>query len=166
MNATWVNASILVGSLMFMCALAVSAFFEPQWRVLHVFQALTYVAVIVLTRKRNPWGFGAGVFISVFWNALLLFRTPVGAAAIPVVGNFIRTGQLQRPDVLLQLFGACGHVLIIVACLVGFWRTRPAARQWSQFAAGGALAVAYLLTMVFTVGPPEGAEHIKQALGL
>lgn len=35
-NATWVNAFILVGSLIFMAGLAISAYFLPQWRVLHV----------------------------------------------------------------------------------------------------------------------------------
>jgi hypothetical protein len=59
-----------------------------------------------------------------------------------------------------------GHFLIIVACLAGFWRTRPARRQWTQFVGGGAIAVGYLLAMVWTVGPPEAADHVKQALGL
>jgi hypothetical protein len=64
------------------------------------------------------------------------------------------------------LFAALGHVLIIIACLVGFLRTRPAGRQWREFVAGDASAIGYLLAMVWTVGPPEGVEHIKQALGL
>jgi hypothetical protein len=152
----WINPSIVVGSLIFIFALAVSAYFEPQWRVLHVLQALIYVAVIVLTRRKSAWGFGAGVMIAVFWNFLVLFRSPVGSEALN--GHF-------RPDILLQLFAACGHFLIIAACLVGFLRARPAARQWGQFATGGVLAIAYLITMAFTVGPPEAAQHIKQALG-
>jgi hypothetical protein len=64
------------------------------------------------------------------------------------------------------LFGALGHFLIIIACLVGFSRTRPAGRQWAKFVAGGVIAVGYLLVMVWTIGPPEGVAHIKQALGL
>jgi hypothetical protein len=165
-DATWINASVLIGSMMFVFALAVSAFFEPQWRVLHFLQALPYVAIIVLTRRRSAWGFGAGTFTALFWNALVLFRSPVGSEGIHVIGNLVRTGQVQRPDVLVQLIAACGHFLIIVACLVGFLRIRPAARQWGQFAAGGALAIGYLLAMAFTVGPPEAAQHIRQALGL
>jgi hypothetical protein len=165
-NAAWINAFILVGSVMFLCALAVSAIFLPQWRVLHVLQALPYVAIIALTRRKSAWGFGAGVFTATFWNVLVLFRSPVGPQATQAIENLFRAGQAQRPDVLLQLFGACGHVLIIAACLVGFFRTRPAARQWSQFAAGGVLTIGYFLAMAFTVGPPEAAQHIRQALGL
>jgi hypothetical protein len=165
-NPTWIDASILVGSAIFIFALAISAYFEPQWRVLHFLQALIYVAVIVLTRRKSAWGFGAGVFIAVFWNTLVLFRSPVGSDAVQVIGSLVRTGQLERLDVLVQLFAAGGHFLIIVACLVGFSRIHPVARQWSQFAAGGALSIGYLLAMVFTIGPPEAAQHIKQAFGL
>jgi hypothetical protein len=165
-DATWINASILVGSLIFVFALTVSAFFEPQWRVLHFLQALPYVAVVVFTRRRSAWGFGAGVLTAVFWNILVLLRSPVGPEGIQAIESLLRTGQVQRPDVLLQLFAAAGHFLIILACLVGFFRLRPAPRHWGQFAAGGALAIGYLLVMAFTMGPPEAAQHIRQALGL
>ena len=157
-DARWINASIAIGSVIFIFALAVSAFFEPQWRVLHFFQALIYVAVIVLTRRKSAWGFGAGVFIAVFWNFLVLFRTPVGSEAL--------NGHLFEPGILIQLLAACGHFLIIVACLVGFFRLRPGGRQWSAFAGGGIIAIGYLLTMAFTIGPPEAAQHIRQALGI
>ena len=165
-DAKWINASIVTGSAIFIFALAVSAFFAPQWRVLHVLQALIYVAVIVLTRRKSSWGYGAGVLIAVFWNVLVLFRSPVGADGVRVIETLIRTGATTQPDILVQLFAAFGHCLIIVACLVGFLRTRPAARQWRQFFGGGALAIGYLLTMAFTLGPPEAAENIKRSLGL
>ncbi len=165
-GAKWINPSIVVGSAIFVSALAVSAFFDPQWRVLHVLQALIYVAVIVLARRNSAWGFGAGVFIATFWNILVLFRSPVGPLAVAGIGSLMHGGPAPRPDVVLQVVAACGHVLIIVACLVGFFRTRPGARQWGEFVAGGVLAVGYLLTAVFTVGPAEGAQHIRQALGL
>ena len=152
-----------VGSAIFIFALAVSAFFAPQWRVLHVAQALIYIAVIVLTRRKSAWGFGAGVFIAVFWNTLVLFRSPVGVQALPAIETLFRGGQPQQPDVLLQLFAACGHFLIIFACLVGFLRTRPTPRLWRQFAAGGALAIGYLLAVAFAIGPPEAAQNIKRA---
>jgi len=156
-SASWINVCIIAGSVMFVFALTVAAIFAPQWRVLHVAQALIYVAVIVLARKQSAWGLGAGVVVPAFWTALLLFRSPVGTALVH--------GQVSQPDVFLQLFGAVGNCLIIVACLAAFLGVRPAGRKWAQFAAGGALSLGYLLTAVFTIGPPEGAQHIKQALG-
>ncbi len=40
----WANA---VSCLLFIFALAVSAYFEPAIRVLHVFQSLIYIAVMI-----------------------------------------------------------------------------------------------------------------------
>jgi hypothetical protein len=164
-DAKWINASIVIGSTIFIFALAVSAFFAPQWRVLHCLQALIYVVVIVLTRRKSAWGYGAGVLIAVFWNVLVLFRSPVGAEGVRVIEALMRGGQVSQPDIFVQLFAAFGHCLIIVACLVGFLRTRPAGRQWGQFFGGGALAIGYLLTMAFTLGPPEAAENIRRSFG-
>jgi hypothetical protein len=76
-----------------------------------------------------------------------------------------RGGPAPDPGVVIQLFAALGHCLIIVACVVAFLRTHPGSRQWGQFFAGGFLSLGYLLAASFTIGPPEAAEHIKQALG-
>ncbi len=143
---------------MFVFGLTVSAIFAPQWRVLHVFQALIYVALVALTRRKSAWGFGAGVLIALFWNYLTLIRSPVGR-------NLIE-GHGGDPSTAIQVVAACGHFVIIFACLAGFLQTRPASRQWAQFATGGVFAIGYLLAMAALVGPPEGMEHIKAAFGL
>jgi len=165
-SSSWINACILIGSALFVGALAVSAYFEPEWRVLHVFQGLIYVAVVVLAWRQSAWGYGAGACIATFWNVLLLFRSPFGTAAIEAIGTLARTGAMQRPDVWVQLFAVFGHFLIIVACLVAFLRERPDGTQWRRFVGGGVLAIGFLLVMAFTVGPPAAAEHLKQAFGL
>jgi len=163
-NATWINTSILVGSLIFMSALAISAFFAPQWRVLHLLQGSIYIVVILMTRRLSTWGFGAGALLATFWNWLLLFRSPVGTEGIKAIGTVLRGGP-PDPSTLIQLFAACGHFLIIGACVAGFLRLRPTGGQWGEFIGGGVLAIGFLLVMAFTVGPPEAAVHIKQALG-
>src|SRR5580700_3778383 len=49
-RTSWIDVCVVAGSAMFILALTVAAIFAPQWRVLHVAQALIYVAVIVLAR--------------------------------------------------------------------------------------------------------------------
>jgi hypothetical protein len=71
----WTRVSISIGVGLFILALALSAVIVPQLRLLHLFQALIYVAVIVLTRRNSPWGFGVGVIIPTAWNCLNLFVT-------------------------------------------------------------------------------------------
>jgi hypothetical protein len=62
--------------------LALSAFFVPQLRTLHVLQAFLYVAIILLARRDSPWGFGAGVIIATVWNGLNFFITHLFQAGV------------------------------------------------------------------------------------
>ena len=160
----WINSTIAVGSAMFVFGLAVSAAFAPEWRVLHVLQALIYIAVVTLTWRKYPAGFGAGLAMAVFWNTLLL--TTAARDIMQELGTLVRTGQPHRPDLLLSLFAACGHILIILACIAGFFRIRPAARQWAQGIAGGVAALAYLIAIVFIFGPPQAVTLMKHVFGL
>ena len=152
-NPAWINVSILVGAGLFIIALIVSAVFDPKIRVLHVLQALIYIAVIVLTRKNSAWGFGAGCIIAAFWNYINLFVTSFVKAGLQQLSTLLRTGQLHRPDLLIAVIAASGHFLLIVACLAAFLRTRPGVRRWGQFMAGGVLAVAYFVAIIITTGP-------------
>lgn len=166
-NAPWIDTCILIGSGLFVFALGVAAAFVPNLRVLHVLQALVYVAVVILTRRQSAWGFGVGVAAAAFWNAVGFFATP------PLLLNGVqelwaatRTGQVQHPDLMLMLLAGAGHVLIIIACLVGFFRTRPGARQWAEFLAGGVLVTGYVAAIVFAVGPPQSVALFRRILGL
>lgn len=152
-NPAWINASILVGAGFFIFALILSAVFDPKIRVLHALQALIYIAVIVLTRRNSAWGFGAGCIIAAVWNYINLFVTTFVKAGLQQLSTLLRTGQLDRPDLLIAVIAAAGHFLLILACLAGFLRTRPGTRRWGQFIAGGALAVGYFVAIVITTGP-------------
>jgi hypothetical protein len=77
----WASLSIQGGAGLFLLALFVSAVFDPTIRILHALQALIYVEVIVLARRDNAWGLGAGCMIAAFWNYMNLFVT-----------NFIASG--------------------------------------------------------------------------
>ena len=113
-NPGWINASILVGAGLFICALVVSAIFDPSIRVLHALQALIYVAVIILTRRGSSWGFGAGCFIAAFWNYTNLFVTTFIRAGLGQLMTYRPTGQLHRPDLVVAVIAAAGHFLMIV----------------------------------------------------
>jgi hypothetical protein len=109
--------------------------------------------VIVWTRAGSAWGFGAGCIIAAFWNYTNIFVTTFVKAGLQQISLLVRTGQLHRPDLLIAVITAAGHFLLIIACLAGFLRTRPGARRWGQFVAGGALAVGYFAAILVTTGP-------------
>ena len=56
-NSRWPLAAIHIGASMFVVALVASAFFDHSIWVLYAFQALIYVAVMLLAQRRSPFGF-------------------------------------------------------------------------------------------------------------
>lgn len=145
--------SIAIGAGLFILCLVLSAVIVPQLRLLHVFQALIYLAVILLTRRNSPWGFGIGVIIPVAWNCLNLFVTHLFQAGAVQFWSLVCTGHLSRPDTLLVMIGSMAHFLLIIACVAGFIQLRPRKKQWGKFFAGGFLALAYFALIIVTTAP-------------
>jgi len=151
--ARWIHMSIVFGAGLFILALAVSAALIPQLRFLHLFQAIIYVAIIVLSQRNSPWGFGFGIFVPVVWNCLNLFVTHLIEAGAAQLWLFLRTGHVSRPDTLMVMIGGVAHFILIAACLVGFLRLRPDKKKWSRFIAGGFLSLAYFALIIVILAP-------------
>lgn len=162
----WINAAIAIGSGMFVLGLTIAAVFASEWRVLHFFQALIYVAVVALVWRKSAMGFGAGLAVPLFWNALSVFVTGDTRDGLRELGTLARTGHTEHPDVLLSLFAFCGHLLIIIGCAVGFIRIRPRARQWTKLLIGAVIALGYLIAIVFVFGPPQAVQLMKHVFGM
>ena len=145
--------SISIGVGFFIFALAVSAFFVPRLRLLHVFQTLIYVAVMVLTRRNSPWGFGIGVIIPTAWNCLNLFVTHLFQKGAVQFWSLVRTGHVSRPETMMVMVGGVAHFLLIVACVAGFLQLRPRGKQCGQFFGGGILASAYFALIIAIAAP-------------
>jgi len=149
----WVRIWIPIAAGLFLFALTGSAALIPQLRLLHLLQALIYVAIVVLTRRNNAWGFGAGVIIAVLWNGLNLFVTHLFQAGAVEFWSLLRTGQVSRPDTLLVLVGGVAHFLLIIVCMAGFLELPPSRKHWGQFFGGGLLVSAYMVLIVVTAAP-------------
>jgi hypothetical protein len=149
----WIRISIPIGAGLFILALTVSAVVIPQLRLLHLLQALIYVAIIILTSRNSPWGFGVAVFISTAWNCLNLFVTHLFEAGAGLLWSFLRTGHLSRPETVMVFIGSLAHFLLIVACMVAFLQLRPGKKQWSQFFTGGFLILSYMALIIFIAAP-------------
>jgi len=66
---------IIVGGCVFISMLGLSAYWEPDIRWLHFFQAWMYVATIVLAHRRNRWGYFIGFSAAGLWIYANLFAT-------------------------------------------------------------------------------------------
>jgi hypothetical protein len=149
----WIRVSIPVGVLLFILALIGSAIVIPQLRLLHLLQALIYVAIIILAGRNSPWGFGIAVFISAAWNCLNLFVTHLFTAGAALLWSFICTGHLVRPDTVMVFIASLAHFLLIVACVIAFLRLRPGKKQWYHFFTGGLLVLVYMALIIIIAAP-------------
>ena len=149
----WVRLSIPVGVGLFIFALAVSAAVVPQLRLLHLLQALIYVAIFILTRRSNALGFGAAVFIATAWNCLQLFVTNLSETGAALFWSYVRTGHLNRPDTVMVFIGTVAHFLLIAASIAGFIRLKPDKKQWYRFFVGGSLVLAYMALIIAIAAP-------------
>jgi hypothetical protein len=149
----WTRVWIPLGAGLFIFALAGSAVAVPQLRLLHSFQALIYVAVILLARRDSPLGFGAGIAIAVAWNSLEWLGPHLIQAGAHELWTFLSTGQIRRPDTLMAFIAGIAHIILIVACLAAFRQLHPGKKEWWQFLAGGLLVLAYFAVIVATMLP-------------
>ena len=140
-DSLWPLAAIHAGAGMFVVALAASVFFDRSIWVLHAFQALIYVGIMVLAQRGSSWGFGAGFVIAALWNGANLFATGFIAAGLHTLATVLRTGHISRPVLLLILVGAAGHFLMIAGCLVCFFRSSRERGQWARFLGGAILGI-------------------------
>ena len=142
-----------LGAALFLVALLLSAMVVPELRLLHLLQALIYVAVIALARRNSAWGFGAGFAVAIVWNALSLFVTHLIQTGAVAFWAWLRTGQVEQLVPMMVALGGIGHFILIFASLVALLRHNAETRKWWKFAGGGVLALAYLVLIVAFARP-------------
>jgi hypothetical protein len=125
---------IYLGAALFLVALLVSAILVPDLRILHFFQALIYIAVIVLAHRNSPWGYGAGVAIATVWNGIGLFVTHLIQAGAVAFWSSLRTGHVQQLVPMMVTLGGIGHFILIFATIVAILRCKADTRKWWNFA--------------------------------
>jgi len=149
----WTRVWIPIGAGLFVVALAVSALVTPQLRLLHLLQALIYVAVVILARRSSALGLGAGFTMAVAWNGLNLFVTHLMQAGAVAFWSLLRTGQVRRIDTMMVALGGIGHFILIVACLAALLDRRMVGPKWRNFVLGGVAALTYFFLIVVIARP-------------
>ena len=157
-SATRLSATRLlipVGATLFVVALIGSALILPELRLLHLLQALIYLAVVILARNNSMWGVGAGIAIAVVWNGNNLLVTHNIQKGVAALWSLLRTGRMEEFSgiPMLVLLGGIGHVLIIAGCLAIAFDRRITDRKLWKAVAGGVLVLAYLALIVIVARP-------------
>ena len=116
------EGSIVIGGCVFILMLGLSAFWEPDIRWLHFFQAWIYVATIVLGLRRNSWGYFIGISAAGLWMYANLSATTFFFNGLEQLSRWAHTGHLERLDLVIAVPAWFSNLLVVLGCLWGYSR--------------------------------------------
>jgi hypothetical protein len=105
-RTSWLEWFIVVSCAAFVFILALSAAYNHSILVLHFFQALTYVAVVILTLRRSAWGVWRWLSNRCVLELDEHFLYDVHRQRIACLGLPAPNLQLARPDQLIAVIAA------------------------------------------------------------
>ena len=113
---------IILGSVLFVVVLFISAVFEADIRWLHFFQAFMYIACVTLAIDRNRWGYFIGISAAGFWDYGNVFVNTFFLNGVRELATWMSTGRVVRPDQLVAVPAWIANLLIVVGCLWAYLR--------------------------------------------
>jgi hypothetical protein len=113
---------IFVGGGFFIVMLAVSALWEADIRWLHFFQAWMYIAAIALALRGSRWGLFIGISAAGLWDYTNVFATSFLLNGLEQLSQWLHTGRLARPDLLISVPAWLSNLLVVVGCLWAYSR--------------------------------------------
>lgn len=153
-TCTKLDWAIVASCLLFIFALAVSAYFEPAIRVLHTFQAFIYLAVTAGALRHQKWAYGAGISIAAFWNYINLFVTTFIRNGIETLAVITSGAHVADPGTVIAIPAALGHFGMIAFCLWAYLRLRNKRLTDIGILLGsGAVAIGYFAAIIAIFGP-------------
>jgi hypothetical protein len=135
---------IALGAFVFILMLGLSAYWEPDIRWLHFFQAWMYVATVVLALRRDLWGYLIGFSAAGLWMYANLVATTFFFNGLQQLSHWVHTGHLERADQLIAVPAWFSNLLVVIGCSWGYFRhSAKSPRDAARF------LVAFVLTTGF-----------------
>ncbi|HUJ41462.1 MAG TPA: hypothetical protein VLW54_13050 [Candidatus Acidoferrales bacterium] len=135
---------LVAGGSIFIFVLGLSAVWEADIRWLHFFQAWMYIAAIWLGLRRSRWGYFIGISAAGLWDYANIFVTTFFFNGLERLIQWIHTGQLQRPDLLIAVPAWFSNLAVVAGCVWGY--SRLPRRSWADV---GRFLVMFALTTGF-----------------
>jgi hypothetical protein len=135
---------VLTGGCFFILVLAVSALWEADIRWLHFFQAWMYIAALVLSFRGSRWGNFIGISAAGLWDYANIFATSFFFNGLQQLSQWLHTGHVSRPDLLIAVPAWLSNFLVIVGCVWAY--SRQPAKPLSDI---GKFLIAFVLTTGF-----------------
>ncbi|HTS62142.1 MAG TPA: hypothetical protein VMH28_08955 [Candidatus Acidoferrales bacterium] len=107
----------IAGGCVFILMLGLSAYWEPDIRWLHFFQAWMYVATMVLAHRSSRWGYFIGFSAAGLWIYANLFATTFFFNGLEQLSRWVHTGHLERADLLIAVPAWFSNLLVVIGCV-------------------------------------------------
>jgi hypothetical protein len=114
----------------FVVILGIAAYWDRSIRVLHVFESVPYVIAAVLCLRQHKSGYILGTAGGAFWLWTAGTLTTFVRNGFERLGMLLRTGRVDRPDILIAAPAACAAGGLVLFSLWGYARTRN--KSWSD----------------------------------
>jgi hypothetical protein len=152
-------------AVVFIIILAIAAYWDPAIRVLHVFEAVPYAAAAALVLRQRKFGYALGAASGAFWLWTAGTLTTFVRNGFERLGMLLRTGRVDRPDVLIAAPAACATAGLVIFCVWGYLRLRN--RSWSDVAlfVGTLVLVAGFFIVIFAAFAPQFLGMFKRLVG-
>ena len=151
-------------SLVFVCVLAIAAYWDRTIRVLHLFEAFPYVLAAVLCLRQRKLGYALGVVSGAFWLWMAGFLTTFVGNGFERLDMLVRTGSVDRPDILIAVPAAAATAGLVLLSGAGYARLQNKSwRDVMPFAAAIVSVPAFFLG-IFAAFAPQYLAIFKRVL--
>ena len=134
-------------SLVFIGVLAVAAYWDRTIRILHLFESLPYLLAAILCLRQSKLGYALGIVSGAFWLWMAGFLTTFVRNGFERLDIVVRTGSIDRPDILIAVPAAVATTGLVLLSGVGYARLRN--KSWRDLTP---FAAAIVSVPVFFIG--------------
>jgi hypothetical protein len=113
-----------------------------------------YLATIALAHRKSRWGYFIGISTAGLWVYANIFATTFFFNGLQQLSQWVHTGHLSRPDLLIAVPAWFSNLIVVVGCLWGYFLLpkRPIF-DTARFAVTFALTTGFLALDMFLFQP-------------
>jgi len=149
----------------FIVILGIAAYWDRTIRVLHVFESLPYLVAAALCLRRRKFGYMLGAASGAFWLWTAGTLTTFVRNGFERVSMLLRTGHVDRPDIIIAAPAALVTSGLVIFSLWGYARLRN--KSWSDlglFVAATGLVAGFFVA-IFAAFAPQYLDMFRPIFG-
>lgn len=158
------DVAVAVCAIAFVAVLVVSAIGDRSIRALHVFESVPYVLAAVLAMRRVRTGYALGLVGGAFWLWTAGFLTSFVRNGFERLDMLVRSGAVDRPDILLAVPAAVATAGLAVASAIAY--AQLPGKRWRDIAVLATTLVlvpAYFIA-IFAIFTPQYLEIYRRLI--